>query len=276
MEVEKKKVFIWVALIAIIAVLVFQILNNGKDEDVTIDKDFSHLNVESDNADILLKPIEGDKALVELNQNDNNRYRLDVGVKEETLEIEIERKGFRWFSFNFFSKTPVVTVGLPSKEYGNIKAKTDNGTIKVSQVKAKEIVTDTDNGEINLDEVEGLKIFAESDNGKITLKDIVSKDIFVEIDNGDAVIEDSIGSIDGHSSNGKLTVITNRIEHPMDLETDNGQILVQTKDESKNVQFNVKTDNGRVNIYGQSTDKEIGNGDIVIKLTSDNGNITVE
>ncbi|MDN4495090.1 DUF4097 family beta strand repeat-containing protein [Ureibacillus aquaedulcis] len=274
---EKKRVFIWVALMAIIAVVVFQIMKNGKEEDITIDKDFSRVEVESDNADILLLPIQKDEATVELDNNDNNRYKLDVEVKDETLEIVVERKGFRWFSFNFFSKKPAVLVGLPKKDYDTIKAETDNGTINVTQINAAELVSDTDNGEILLEEVESQKVIAKSDNGKIILKDIASQDIDVEIDNGDAVIEDSTGRITGESSNGMLTVITDNIEQPMDLETDNGQILVKTTNKSENIRFDVKTDNGSVNIYGQSIPEQaIGKGNIVIKLVSDNGSITVE
>lgn len=274
---EKRKVFIWVALIAIIAVIVFQIFKNGKEEDVTIDKGFSHVEVESDNADIMIMPIKDEEASVELNNNNDNRYKVDVKVKDDTLEIVVERKGFRWFSFNFFSKKPVVVVGLPKKDYGTIEAETGNGTINVTRMNVEELVSYTDNGEIMLEEIESEKVVAESDNGDIVLKDIASQSILVEIDNGDAVIEDSTGKIVGESSNGMLTVITDKLEQPMDLETDNGRILVKTKGKSENVRFDVKTDNGSVNIYGQSTtDKKIGNGDIVIKLVSDNGSITVE
>lgn len=255
---EKKKIFIWVALIAIIAVLVFHPLKKGKAEDMTIDKDFSNVELESDNAEVRLNLIEGDEAVIELDNNENNRYTLDVKVKESTLEIDVERKGFRWFSFNFFSKSPLITVGLPKNEYGTIKVATDNGAIIISQLELKELV-------------------ANADNGEIMIKEIESKKVNVNTDNGDIVIEDSVGVITGHSNNGRITVNTDRIDEPMDLKTDNGQILVNTNEESKDIQFNAKTDNGKVNIYGDSnTEKVIGNGGTVIKLQSDNGDITVE
>lgn len=255
---EKKKFFIWLALIVIIAVIVFQLLRNGKAEDVTIDKDFSYVEVESDNADIHFSPIQGDDAVIELKNNEKNRYTLDVKVKGKTLEIDVERKGFKWFSFDFFSKSPKVEIGLPNREYGTIKAETDNGTIDATQINVKTLEAETDNGEIILKEVE-------------------SKNVVVESDNGDVVIEDSLGTINGKSNNGNVTIMTKTINQPMDLETDNGNILIQTQDQAKNVLYRVKPDNGRVTIYGQSTtEKVIGKGDIEIKLTTDNGNITVE
>ena len=255
---EKKKIFIWIALIAIIAVIVFNLFRNGKEEDLTIDKDFSNVEIESDNAEVRLKTIEGNKAAIELENNKNNRYKVDVKVKGKTLEIDVKRKGFRWFSFDFFSKSPIVTVGLPKNEYGTIKVETDNGKINVSQIELKELLADTDNGEIVIKEVE-------------------SEKIAVETDNGDVLIEDSSGVINGKTNNGDVTLIHDSIDQSMDLETDNGEIIVKTKGKSKNVQFNVKTDNGKVNIYGQSTtDKVIGEGKIVVQLESDNGNITVE
>ena len=255
---EKKKIFIWVALIAIIAVIVFNLISKGKEEDITIDKDFSNVEIESDNAEVRLMTIDGNEALIELDNNDNNRYTLDVKVKGKTLEIDVERKGFRWFSFDFFSKSPIVSVGLPKNEYGTIKVETDNGTINVSQIELNELLADTDNGEIIIKEVESQKIA-------------------VETDNGDVIIEDSSGVINGKTNNGDVTVLNDSITQPMDLETDNGKILVKTEGESKNIQYNVKTDNGKVNIYGQSTtDKVIGEGKIIVQLESDNGNITVE
>ncbi|MCM3388568.1 DUF4097 family beta strand repeat-containing protein [Ureibacillus chungkukjangi] len=255
---EKKKVFIWVALIAIIAVIVFNLFSNGKQEDIIIDKEFSNVEIESDNAEVRLMSINDNDASIELENNEKNRYTLDVKVKGKTLEIDVNRKGFRWFSFDFFSKSPVVIVGLPKNEYGTIKIETDNGAIKVSEIELKELLADTDNGEIDIKEVE---------SGKIA----------VETDNGDVLIENSSGVINGQTNNGDVTVMNDSIDAPMDLETDNGEILVKTKGESKNLQYNVKTDNGKVNIYGQSTtDKVIGDGKIIIQLESDNGNITIE
>lgn len=266
------------ALIAIVAVVVFQILNNNaKEGDVTINKDFSHVEIESENADIMIMPSEGDEATIELSNNGSKRYELDVEVKKKTLEIVAERKGFSWLSFNFFSKKPVVIVGLPKKDYGTIKAESDNGTINVTGVNVQNLDLVTDNGELMIKDSESQEVLAESDNGNISLKKIASRDISVKIDNGNTVIEDSTGRISAESSNGTLTVITDNIEQPMDLETDNGQILVKTKGSSDNVRFEVKTDNGSVNIYGRSTtDKVIGDGNIVIKLASDNGSIIVE
>jgi len=257
--VEKKKVFIWVALIAIIAVIIFNIFRNGKEnEDMTISQNFSNVAIESENADIHLFPVEGGKAFIELENNHKNRYRLDVKVKGKTLEIEVERRGFKWFSFDFFSKSPQISVGLPTKEYNTIEVETDNGTINASQLNVKQLVAQTDNGEINVEEMKSEAIVVESDNGEI-------------------LIADSLGKINGQTNNGDVTVQIENLNQPMDLETDNGEIVVQTKEKAKNVQFKVETDNGDVNIYGQSTtDKVIGNGNILIKLASDNGDITVE
>lgn len=255
---ENNKLFVWVAIIAIIAVIVLQIFRNGKEENVATAKDFASVEVESENSDIIIMPIKGDEATIELENNKKNRFTLDVNVKGKTLEIDVRRRGFGWLSFDFFSKSPVVKIGLPNKEYGTINAETDNGTIDASQLNVKELA-------------------AETDNGEIVIKEVKSQKTAVESDNGDIIIEDSLGAIDGKSNNGNVTVMTEMIKQPMHLETDNGQIHLQTKDEAKNVQFNVKTDNGRVNIYGKSTtEKVIGNGGIEINLTSDNGNITVE
>jgi DUF4097 and DUF4098 domain-containing protein YvlB len=256
---NKKKVFIWVALICIVAVLFFNLFYNREGKsDFAITQDFSNVAVESDNAELLFIPSDGKEAKVELNSSAERDYTVDVKVKNDTLEIDVERKWFKWFSFHFFSKTPTVSILLPAKEYGTIKGETDNGTLKASGIQAKEFVGQTDNGEV-------------------ILKEMTSESIFAEADNGNVYIENSTGEIFGQTSNGNLLVIADRLDRAMELETDNGEIFIQTEKEPKDVKIDVRTDNGYLNIFGKAnTETVIGNGKNLVKLTSDNGSITIE
>ncbi|HWL13908.1 MAG TPA: DUF4097 family beta strand repeat-containing protein [Ureibacillus sp.] len=272
---EKKKFFIWIALIAIAAVLLISIVQNKNAEDLQLANDFSRVEIEGDNAEIRIMPVEGSEAVIEL--ENGNRYTLNAMVKRDTLEIEVERKWFKWFSIDFFSKSPTVIVGLPKEEYSKIKAETDNGKILIEDIESQQILAETDNGAIEASQIKVEELVAEADNGEIYIKDIESQHIAVESDNGDVVIENSTGIIKGKTANGELTVITDSLRESMDLEADNGEIFVKTKEKAKNVRFDVKTDHGIAKLYGQTvTEKAVGNGDIVIKLTSDNGDITVE
>ena len=53
--------------------------------------------------------------------------------------------------------------------------------------------------------------------------------------------------------------------------------VITTKKDPENVMINVETDNGKINVFGKSNPSTVfGNGDYIIKLTSDNGDITVQ
>lgn len=254
-----KKWMFGIFLVAIVLVIGINILlkGNAKEEEV-INQDFSNVKVESENADINFISTANELAKVELSNNKNNRYKLDVKVKGDTLEINVERKGFRWFSIDFLSNSPTLEVSLPKKVMESIVAETANGTIKALELEVNDLITETNNGEI-------------------VLKNIHSKTIFAESDNGDVMIENSEGKILGESSNGDISLITKTLNQPVEFETDNGSINIETTDESKNVMIDVETDNGKVNVFGKENNETvIGSADTVVKLTSDNGDITVK
>ncbi|WP_158582982.1 DUF4097 family beta strand repeat-containing protein [Lysinibacillus yapensis] len=252
---ENKKVFIWVTLIAIVAVLIFNFYKNGKKEDLTIAQDFSNVEVESDTANILIMPADGEEAEIEL---DNKRYTADVKMQGDTLKIDVESKWFKWFTSNFFSKNATVSIRLPNKEYSTIKAETDNGTMKATGIKVGNFIGETDNGEV-------------------IIEDMASREIFAKSDNGNLVIDESSGTIKGETSNGNLVITTENLDRPMELDTDNGEIYIKTTDKPKNAKINVDTDNGFVNVFGQFNSETVfGKGENVIKLTSNNGSIIVE
>ncbi|WP_442961150.1 hypothetical protein [Pseudogracilibacillus sp. SO30301A] len=60
------------------------------------------------------------------------------------------------------------------------------------------------------------------------------------------------------------------------MNTDNGRIDVQSNKEPTNAILDLKTDNGKVRVFGESNwVTVIGNGENIIKLTTDNGSITI-
>lgn len=175
-----------------------------------------------------------------------------------TLEIEVNRRGFKWLSIDFFSNSPTLNLMLPEKVAGTIALETNNGTISASNLESEEMV-------------------AESDNGEILIGDVKSNSIYAQSDNGELFFENIEGEILGESDNGDITLVNDTLNQPIEFETDNGSIIIQTKKEPKNVKMDVYTDNGNINIFGKSNESTvIGNGENLIKLTSDNGDITVE
>lgn len=256
--INKKIIIIGIIILGIIAVSINNIVSKGKTEEIEITKDFSNVELESDNTDINIIASKNDSARVELVNNKNNRYKLDVKVDGDTLEIEVKRKWFRWLSIDFFSQASTLNLVLPEKVAGTIAAETDNGTINASKLEAEELV-------------------AESDNGEVIIKDVKSNSLYAQSDNGELILENIEGEIFGESDNGDISLITKALNKRIEFETDNGSITIQTEKEPEDVAINVNTDNGEINVFGKSNKSTvIGNGKNVITLTSDNGDITVQ
>ncbi|RUL47904.1 DUF4097 family beta strand repeat-containing protein [Lysinibacillus antri] len=242
---------------AISAVTFVNLFSMNSPEEVVIQKEFTNAEIETNNADIILIPTKDQSARVEL-ENGRNKYKIDAQVNGNTLEIDMERKFFRWFSIQFFSKTPILKVYLPESLAGTIQIESDNGTIKASGFETKEIIAETDNGEVILDNLKVQTLYVDSSNGELLLENIE-------------------GKIVGETSNGDISVRTAALKQPIELETNNGTIYVQTENEPKDAFFDVKTGNGEVIIFGKrNPTTESGNSQTTIKLTSNNGDIIVE
>ncbi|RNC99776.1 hypothetical protein EC501_06595 [Lysinibacillus halotolerans] len=277
-NILNKKFAIGILLIAIVAVVLFNVFSNRNSEDeVKMSKDYTHVEVDSDNVHINIQPTNSDTTTVQLMNNEKNRYKLDVDVRGNTLKIDVDRKWYKKFFFNFFADTPTVNVLLPEKELKEINATTDNGDILVENVKVENFIGETDNGNIEAKKMEVEDFIGEADNGDMVLEEITSKVITTELNNGDIIIKNSIGTIEGESDNGDISIYTNVLEEAMELKTDNGSINIETKKEPSNLFIDVKTDHGKVSVFGKDNkETTFGNGNTVVELTSDNGDITVK
>lgn len=273
-----KKVMIGFLLVAIVAFILFNVFSNrNSEEEVKMNKDFTHVEVEAENVHIHLQPTNSDTTTVQLVNNENDRYKLDVDLKGNTLQIDVDRKWFKKFFFNFFADTPTVNVMLPEKEFKEINATTDNGDILVKNVKVENFIGETDNGNIEAQKMEVEDFVGEADNGDIILDDLASKVITTELNNGNIKIKNSTGTIVGESDNGDISVHTEVLNQPMELETNNGSINIETNKEPSDILIDVNTDHGKVSVFGKDNKQTtFGNGKTVIELTSDNGDITVK
>ncbi len=254
---NKKFFIIGILLIAIVTVTVINIVSKNIPKEVEIKQNFSHVEVDTDNSDIIFIASKDKTAKVEL-ENSNNKYELIANVHGDTLEVEIEHKWFRLFSFNFFSNTPTLVIYLPENISGTITAETANGTIEADKLSAKEMTVETNNGEVYLSNLKVSSLYIESDNGEVFLENID-------------------GKIVGESSNGDISLVNDTLDQPVNLETNNGTISIQTKNEPKNVTIEVETDNGEISIFGNANAKTVfGKGKESVKLSSNNGDIIVE
>lgn len=220
---------------------------------------FMNIEVVSNNALIEIIPTKNSTTTVEYTgkKKKNAKYIFNVDVKGDTLFIQLKEKRRGFFSFGFSFSAVSLVVQVPENQFKMIKAVNDNGKIQVENMNAEELVLDTNNGNIELKNIEASSVNVESDNGKIILDQVN-------------------GKIRGETDNGAISFVTNNLDRPIELITDNGRIEIQTETEPTNATIDAKTDNGRIEIFGdQKKQATFGNGEHLIKLRTDNGRITV-
>lgn len=261
------------------------------------DEDFNAIDINTDNAKIEIIATNDATSKVELTgsrpKNSKNKYTVDVA--DDKLLIELKEQQGKLFNFDFLSTSLTLKVYVPEKEYESLKVTSDNGKVNMNHLNVKEINATTSNGRLEMGDITGSKLIADTDNGriqagnmqvgdvkmkssngKIELSQVEASRIKTETDNGKVIFDDVAGELVGKTSNGKISVLTDNLDRPIEFETDNGSIKIETKKRPENVEFDVNVDNGKVDILGEFKGSTvIGNGDNLIKLTTSNGKITV-
>lgn len=255
---------------------------------------FSNVIMNIDHGSLNVYPSETDEAIVEL-IGESDKLELTANVVNDTLSIQLKLKKFQLFSFLFFIKDMRVNVALPKKLYTTMIMKTDNGRIRAEKVLGKSIKAnsdngsivlkefaatilevETDNGRIEMDKVQVDKLSTQTDNGRIDLRNVDAEQIITETDNGRIMMEYVNGDIIGKTDNGRISLLTASLDRMIQLNTDNGSIQLETENEPTNVSIHAKTDHGRVNVFGDNNSRTVfGNGANTVRLSSDNGKITV-
>lgn len=245
-------------LVAILGLNIALNLTGNSNETFEIEGNkFSSINVKTDNSKIEIQPTNSKEAKVELVGGSKN-YKLDAKVKGKTLEVKIKRKWFARIGFNFSLKGQTLKLYLPEKSYSKVVLATDNGSIHVNDIVAEVFEGKTDNGRINLNNMISDSINVRTDNGRIEMADVE-------------------GAIKGKTDNGSISLFTTTLDRPIDLKTDNGPVVIQTDSHPSNVTFDLRTDIGRVTVFGDSDyERVVGKGDNLIKIKTDNGSIKIE
>ncbi|WP_058306107.1 DUF4097 family beta strand repeat-containing protein [Gracilibacillus massiliensis] len=222
-------------------------------------EDIISFDIRVNNEAVKMVPSTDDSIRVELTGNAVNKNENNLMVEESgaTLLIETENEKRKLFSLNFFDFNRTLTIYVPEREYQSLQAEIDNGSIRVKEMNAKNILTTTK-------------------NGKIFLHNIISDQVEVNTNNGKIELENVEGKLIGKTNNGAISLVSKELDRQIDFQTDNGSITIETEKEPTNVVFDTKTNNGSINLFNDSSyDMIIGDGDHTIKLRTKNGSITV-
>lgn len=206
----------------------------------------------------------------------NNKKRLSVTENGNTLSIRSLNQTNKLISFSFLPTKLKLQVYLPDKLYESLQIEIDNGSLDAEQLNIKDLYTATKNGSINIDNITGDTVMVSSKNGSIAMDNITAGTVTVSSKNGKISLYNVDGEINGKTSNGSISLKTDDLDRSIEFKTNNGSIKIQTKQEPTNAIFDVRVGNGKIKIFGDSNwATVVGNGDNLIKLSADNGSITV-
>ncbi|QBP40072.1 DUF4097 family beta strand repeat-containing protein [Paenisporosarcina antarctica] len=263
MMLKNKWVIFLVLLLVITGGIMFTFKGNdvfGENSDKKVIEDsFTNIEILTNNTAVEIIPTKSSVATVEYSGDTSkkSKYTFDVDVKGETLSVQFKERRRFFFSFGFPSFDLKLTVSIPEKQYESIQVNSDNGRINVENIQTDVVLLETENGQIRLRNIEANTVNVETDNGKVILEHVK-------------------GEIKGNSDNGRISLITNKLDWPIDLATDNGSIEIKTESVPTNAIIDAETDNGKITIFDEEKNRATyGKGKNLIKLQTDNGRITV-
>lgn len=243
-----------------------------------IDKDFANISISTNNSKVEIYPSNDSTATVELSGKaaKNLKYTFSADVNGDTLNVELKEKLRKLFNFDFFTTSMTLRVYVPEKQYESIQSKSDNGYIKAEKLNADEFTIGTDNGRIELDKIKSSTVTAKASNGQIDMENITATSVEVKSNNGRVNLDNVEGKIVGKVNNGRVSLTTNNLDRPIEIESDNGEIIITTDKEPTNATIDATVHNGKTDIFGQSNRNVVfGKGENMIRLVSHNGRITV-
>lgn len=209
----------------------------------------TRVEVEDNNAPIEIRTGTGDKVTVEYGEPEDQSF-YTISVRGGTLSVErLERKlgGVR------LTGDDTLVITLPEKEYASIEADTDNGSLKVENLSARQMELGSDNGDIETKNVTAQSLSAETDNGTARLTDTTAQYLEAQSDNGEIVLERTTADV-------------------YDCETDNGSITGTLNGSAEEYSIQVSKKNGSSNLSSRT----LAGAKKSIRFQTDNGDIQVE
>ncbi|WP_339195839.1 DUF4097 family beta strand repeat-containing protein [Solibacillus sp. FSL R5-0449] len=252
-----------VIIIGVIGIVVTYSLMNNK---ITIDEKrliknehITSIEIDVDNTDVEFISIpSSDEARVELVGKGVDSILNEFSVKDEgeTLAISLLPDNSKWFNFNLYVPTIKLKIYIPEKTYSNVNVNGSSSDVFWQSLKAESIGISTDSGDINV-------------------KKINSEDVNLRTVSGDVTIENLQGRIKTITDSGDVLITNNEILDSINAKTGSGDINIRSKKEPTDVEFEVNTSSGDVNLFNKyQNNAKTGKGAILIQLETNSGDIS--
>ena len=222
-------------------------------------ENITSIQIDVDSTDVELITVRSmDEARVELVGKSVENTINDFSVKEEgeTLSISLQPENSKWFNFKLYFPTLKLKIFAPEKMYNNVYVNGSSADVNWQSLKAKSIEISTVSGDINA-------------------KKINSERMFVRTVSGDVAMEDVQGRIETVTESGDVFISNSEISHSINAKTVSGDINIKSIKEPTDVEFDVDTSSGDVNLFDKyQNNAQVGKGTILIQLETDSGDIT--
>ncbi|UUI04212.1 DUF4097 domain-containing protein [Oceanobacillus jeddahense] len=267
-------------------------------ESIPLDaNEISEIEVDAENTQVRLHPADEEEPKADYTATGRKAetQELLTSIDGEKLTIQIKETPFSFFDFDFlFRSNATLDIFIPEDMMESIDVKTSNSKISAADLQIDELQLRTSNGRIEGNHIEASSIDMQSSNGKIILEN-TQGDVYVKTSNSKITLDHIIGDVTANTSNGKIEayyisgemkaktnnaaihIETERFDYPMDLQTSNGKINITSEQEPENATLDLRTNNGTIRVFdSKEWDVTYGDGETLIKATTNNGRIAIE
>ncbi len=225
------------------------------------------LQIQSENASVILRPAEGDRIEVEYTQSEQSRVTFETrdGVLYITEKTDWRRS---WFDLNFTFDARYIDISLPPDLLDALTVTSTNGDLYFSRMQVTDSARlETANGDICAVACTFDALDVTSTNGEIRMGNLtVANRLQTRTTNGDAVLADlATGELICSSVNGDIALTGCEAEISVSCSTTNGDI---SANRLCTASCRVDSVNGEIDfeLVGRATDYSIStdsvNGDI--------------
>lgn len=131
-----------------------QVTNQSATTEVkTISDVVTNINISADNATVEIIRTKGQETKVELVSKGVENSKLDFTADVDGKKLTVKLKNQLTFSFGFHIQSLHLKVYVPERAYKSLAIKSDNGKVKISDMKSEYVKVKSENGRIELNEI---------------------------------------------------------------------------------------------------------------------------
>lgn len=251
-------------------------------EFITSIQSLEGIDLASTSADWDVKTYDGEELVVQL-KHPRGRANIDTQEKNNRMNVEVKRQGFRFFPFNFWLSSSTVTVFVPTDYENELTIKTVAGDIELTgEWNLTDVQVKTTSGDVRGMNLIGDNVNISSVSGDINVEQLDAERLVMNTTSGDLFAQELTGAIEGKTVSGDIWIEFKNENKETTLKTTSGDVGVHLP--SGNADVTMKTTSGdimaKLEFMQQSQNShhvsgKIGNGDYPFTISTTSGDIFI-